>query len=101
MPGLDLYQQEIGAAAEVAVRKYKEVTPVEEIKPEAITATMKTAIRDATEHSKKKLSKIVLVANPALGEEWLQELRRSIPSLQGIHCDSMCMCCVTYYILLF
>jgi len=72
MPGLGLYQQEIGAAAEVAIRKYKEVTPVEEIKPEAIAATMRNPIRDATEHSKKKLSKILLVANPTLGEEWLQ-----------------------------
>jgi len=36
MPRLDLYQQEIAAAAEVAVWKYKEVTPVEDIKPQAV-----------------------------------------------------------------
>jgi len=33
-----------------------------------------TFIREATKHSKKKLSKIVSVANLALGEEWLQEV---------------------------
>ena len=35
---------------------------------------MRSCIRDATEKLYKKLSKIVVVANLALGQEWLQEI---------------------------
>ena len=35
---------------------------------------MRSCIRDATEKLYKKLSKIVVVANPTLGKEWLQEV---------------------------
>ena len=36
---------------------------------------MKSYIRDATEKLYKKLSKIVAVANPALGQDWLKEVK--------------------------
>ena len=35
---------------------------------------MRSCIRDATEKLYKKLSKIVAMANPALGKKWLQEV---------------------------
>ena len=35
---------------------------------------MRSCIRDATKKLYKKLSKIIAVANPALGQEWLQEV---------------------------
>ena len=36
---------------------------------------MKSSIRDLTDKLYKKLSKIVAVANPNLGGDWLQEVR--------------------------
>ena len=36
---------------------------------------MKSCIRDATEKLYKKLSKIVAVANSALGHDWLKEVK--------------------------
>lgn len=68
------FQQEIAAAADSAVRKYHEDTD-DKLKTDAgITAAMRTATREATDKLYKKLSKIVAVANPALGDEWLQEV---------------------------
>jgi len=86
---LGLFQQEISAAAEVAIWKYKEDSPSDEVRAKGVVVTMKTAIREATEHSKKKLSKIVSVANPALGQE-LQEVciisyGFSLPLLFQVH----------------
>jgi len=93
MLGFELFQQEIAAAVEVDVQKYKEVTPSDEVHAEGVAMTMRNTIRDATEYSKKKLSKIVSVANPALGQEWLQEVCRNNHSLRHtlrFHVHMMC-----------
>ena len=48
--------------------------------------TMKSSIRDSTDKLYKKLSKIVAVANPKLGADWLQEVQYfTIPPLQYEH----------------
>jgi hypothetical protein len=67
-------QQDISAAADVAVRKYKEDTGCDAVTKAGIEAAMRTSIRDSTEKYYKKLSKIVAVANPALGRDWLLEV---------------------------
>ena len=52
---------------------------------------MKSSIKDSTDKLYKKLSKIVAVANPNLGVEWLQEVRYlTLPPLQYEH--SMVVC---------
>jgi len=56
------------------MHKYHEDTPSDIVTPTAVAATMRTAIKDATEKYYKKLSKIVSVANPALGRAWLLEV---------------------------
>ena len=48
---------------------------------------MRACIRDATEKLYKKLSKIVAVANPALGQEWLQEVELLHLLLSYIDCS--------------
>ena len=48
---------------------------------------MRSCIRDATEKLYKKLSKIVAVANPALGQEWLQEVELLCLLLSYIVCS--------------
>ncbi len=69
-----LYQQDIAAATDAAVRKYHEDTLATDVTKEGVAAAMRLAIKDSTEKSYKKLSKIVAVANPALGPEWLAEV---------------------------
>jgi len=56
------------------VQKYHEDTLAEIVTPTGVTATMRTSINEAIEKYYKKLSKIVLVANPALGRAWLLEV---------------------------
>ena len=56
---------------------------------------MRSCIRDATEKLYKKLSKIVAVANPALDQEWLQEVERLhllISYIVCIHTGMMFVC---------
>ena len=69
------YQHDIAAAADAAVRKYHEDTPPEDVTDDRVADAMKSSIRDSTDKLYKKLSKIVAVANPNLGVEWLQEVR--------------------------
>ena len=68
-------QQEIAAVADAAVRKYHEDVPPKEVTREGVAAAMQTSIKDSIEKLYKKLSKIVSVANPAHGQEWLQEVQ--------------------------
>jgi hypothetical protein len=68
------FQQEIVASADAAVRKYNEDTPSDEITKDGVAAAMRFSIKDSTERLYKKLSKIVSVANPALGSDWLKEV---------------------------
>ena len=58
-----------------ALRKYHEDVPPEENTREGVVAAMRASIKDSTEKLYKKLSKIVSVANPAHGLEWLQEVQ--------------------------
>jgi len=67
-------QQEILAAAEVAIQKYHEDTPVEIVTLVGVAAAMRTNIKEATENYYRKLSKIVTVANLELGCNWLLEV---------------------------
>ncbi len=96
-----ILQQEISAAADAAVRKYKEDIALEEVTivtadgiapakqtvtaegaapakrtvtAEGVAAAMRTSIKDSTDKYYKKLSKIVSVANPSLGSDWLLEV---------------------------
>lgn len=69
-----MLQQEILAASEVAVRKYKEDTAPVDVTAVGVAAIMRSSIKESTDNYKKKLSKIVSVANPALGPDWLHEV---------------------------
>ena len=68
-------QQEISAASDAGVRKYREDTAAEEITAAGIATAMHNASKEATDKLYKKLSKIVSVANPSLGDDWLKEVR--------------------------
>lgn len=68
-------QQEISAAADAAVRKYKEDTAADEVTKEGAAEAMRISVKESTDKLYKKLSKIVSVANPALGSDWLKEVR--------------------------
>ena len=47
---------------------------------------MKSSMRDSTDKLFKKLSKIVAIANPNLGVEWLQEVQYlTLPPLKYEH----------------
>ena len=52
---------------------------------------MRSCMRDATEKLYKKLSKIVAVANPNLGQEWLQEVELLHLLTSYIMCTNTCM----------
>lgn len=67
-------QQDIANAADVAVQKYYEDTPAEKVNKEGVADAMRASIKDSTEKLYKKLSKIVAVASPALGPDWLPEV---------------------------
>ncbi len=70
-----LFQQEIAAATDSAVRKYNEETAEDEMSKEGVATAMRCSIKETTEKLYKKLSKIVAVANPALGRDWLEEVQ--------------------------
>ena len=63
------------AAADVAVRKYHEDVLAEEVIREGVATAMRASIKDSIEKLYKKLSKIVSMANPTHGLEWLQEVQ--------------------------
>lgn len=69
-----MFQQDIAAAADAAVRKYKEDTEEKLQTSKGVAVAMRCSIKDATERLYKKLSKLVAVANPALTPEWLVEV---------------------------
>jgi hypothetical protein len=79
-----LRQQEIAATSNAAVRKYHEDIPKNEVSSSGIAIAMKTAAKEATDKLYKKLSKIVVVANPALGAEWLEEIVLHICRLHSL-----------------
>jgi len=92
-------QQDIAAAADAAVRKYYEDTTEEEKTEAGVTTVMRISTKDATDKLYKKLSKIVSIANPALGDEWLQEvksltyaLRKHFITLYIYRCSSCLLC---------
>lgn len=74
------------AVADAGVRKYHEDTIEEEKFDAGIAAAMRTSTKDATDKLYKKLSKIVSVANPALGDEWLEEVKSEVSSFRTIFC---------------
>ena len=80
-------QHNIAAAADAAVCKYIEDTPPKDVTEDGVANAMKSSIRDSTDKLYKKLLKIVAVANPNLGAEWLQEVQYlTLPPLQYEHC---------------
>jgi len=72
-----IFQQDIAAVADAAVRKYHKETPAPDVTKEGITTAMKVSIKDSTEKSYKKLFKIVALANPALTSDFLAEVCRT------------------------
>jgi hypothetical protein len=67
-------QYEIAAAADLAVRLYREETP-EDLQTEAgVLAAMRLGTKEKTTRLVQKLGKLTAVANPNLGIEWLQEV---------------------------
>jgi len=60
------------AATNVAIRKYHEDTPAVDVNIIRVAVAMKISTKDTTDKPYKKLSKIVFVANPTLGDDWLQ-----------------------------
>jgi hypothetical protein len=79
-------QHEIAASTDTAVRKYTEDTSVNDLTKEGVAEAMRSSIKDSTEKLYKKLSKIVSVANPALGRDWLEEVK----SFLNIICEGVC-----------
>ena len=69
-----LLQHEIAEAAEAEARAYQECTPVEEITDHGIVTTMKKGAKEKTNGLYYKMRKIVIVACPDLGSEWLIEI---------------------------
>jgi len=68
-----MFQQEIVAFIDATFCKFNEDTPWEEV-IKGVLAAMKISIKDSTKKLSKKLSKIVVVANPILGQDWLEEV---------------------------
>ena len=75
LPSYTLMPESLFAAADAAVRKYHEDVPAEEVTREEVATAMRASIKDSTKKLYKKLSKIVSVANPAHGQDWLQEVQ--------------------------
>ena len=67
-------QYEIAAAADVAVRLYKEETLEDDQSQEGILVAMRLGTKEKTTKLIQKLGKLTAVANPNLGSEWLQEV---------------------------
>ncbi len=65
----------ISAAANATVRKYNEETVDDDMSKEGVAMAMWCSIKETTEKLYKKLTKIVAVANPALGRDWLEEVQ--------------------------
>jgi len=68
------FNKKITAASNVAVRKYHKDTLIAKVRKEGVAVAMKSSIKDSTKKLYKKLSKIVVVANPSLGQDWLKEV---------------------------
>jgi hypothetical protein len=47
---------------------------LDEFSKEGVAAAMRNSIKESTKKLYKKLSKIVFIANPALGQDWMEEL---------------------------
>jgi len=62
-------QFEIAAAADTAVRKYKEDTDEKNQSQEGILTAMRLAAKDQTSKLIQKLGKLTAVANPNLGSD--------------------------------
>lgn len=69
-----MFQQEISVAADFAVRKYHEDIASDEATSEGVAAAMRAAIKECTDRCRQKMSKMVSVASPQLGPEWLKQV---------------------------
>ena len=67
-------QYEISAAADTAARVYKEETAEDEQSLDGICEAMRIGSKEKTSRLMQKMGKLVAVANPSLGNEWLQEV---------------------------
>jgi len=67
-------QQEIAQAADGAVRKYHEVTPVHEKSDEQAANAMQAGARERTGKMNMKMMKLVTMANPIHRPEFLKEV---------------------------
>ena len=76
---VDRLQQEIAEASDDAARKYYEETPEGERTSSGVTSVMRAAAKTKQNSFKGQFSKFTGVANPKLGDEFLQEV--SVTSL--------------------
>jgi len=75
-------KQKIAQAADVAVRKYNEVTLLEEKSDEGVANALRVGANERSMKLITKLSKLLAIANPIHGSDFLEEVGR----LQSISC---------------
>jgi hypothetical protein len=66
-------QQDIVDASDEAARKYQDETPKDDRTDAGITAVMHAAVRSKTTSLRGQLGKYLVVANPKLGDQFLDE----------------------------
>lgn len=87
-------QQEISVAADAAGRKYSETTPEKERSEVGIANAMRMGAKEKASKLYMKMMKLVAVANPANGPEFLEEvIHFPYIILNGIiiYCVHFCM----------
>jgi len=67
-------QQEISNAADAFVRKYNEVTPLEEKSTEGVANAMRFGTKEKASKLISKMEKLLAVANPVHGPGFLEEV---------------------------
>jgi len=69
-------QQEIAHAADAAVRKYNEVTPLEEKSDQGVANAMRVGAKERSMKLIAKMGKLLAVGNPIHGCGFLDEVGR-------------------------
>ena len=69
-----ILQQEISQAANATMRKYTDSTPKEESRPEEVAHAMRAGAKERTKTLMGKMGKLLAVAAPANGPEFLVEV---------------------------
>jgi hypothetical protein len=72
-------QQEIAEASDEATRKYVEETPEGERSDSGVTVAMRAAAKNKIQSYRGQFSKYLTIANPKLGDEFLEEVSENSP----------------------